>query len=300
MSNERYIAAIEISSSKIIGTVGRLLPDKSLEVIAVEQEKMTDCVRYGIIQNLEETYMRIARVIRNLEMRPVVAPRKIAGVYIGISGRSMRSIVSEVNMTLSDDTEITKEIVERLRQQALRSAIDSTLEVVDAVPRSFIVGNSTTLSPVGRIGNSISATFDLVVCRPELKRNIERTVVEKLNLPVLGYVVTPMATGYVILSTDEKRLGCMLVDMGAETTAVSLYRQGHLCYYATLPMGSRNITRDLTSLNILDEKAEEIKINSGNAMPSASGSSYNIDGVKISDVNSVIAARSEEIVENFV
>ena len=36
----------------------------------------------------------------------------------------------------------------------------------------------------------------------------------------------------MILTPEEKRLGCMLVDMGAETTTVSIYKEGHLVYFA--------------------------------------------------------------------
>ena len=60
MSEERYIAAIEISSSKILGAVGKTTGEGQLEVIAIEQDRGVDGVRYGIIQNLEETSLRVA------------------------------------------------------------------------------------------------------------------------------------------------------------------------------------------------------------------------------------------------
>ncbi len=74
--SERYIAAVEISSSKIIAAVGKTSGAGQLDVIAVEQENCVDGVRYGIIQNLEETALMTARIINRLEQRPGVAPRK--------------------------------------------------------------------------------------------------------------------------------------------------------------------------------------------------------------------------------
>lgn len=300
MSDERYIAAVEISSSKIIAAVGRTHGEGHLEVIAMEQEKNTDAVRYGIIQNLEETSVKVARVIDNLERRTGVAPKEIKGVFVGLSGRSVRSIPTEVSLHLPDDTEITEEVLARLRSDALRTAIDSSLEVVDAVPRIYRVGKTDTLTPIGNVGNFIQATYDLIVCRPELKRNLTRTLSDKLGLRIDGVVVTALAAGHLILSHDEKRLGCMFVDMGAETTTVTIYRKGCLAYFATLPMGSRNITRDITSLSILEEQAEEIKITSGNALPRDPASGLNLNGVKLSDVSNLVVARAEEIVANIV
>ncbi len=300
MTEDRYVAAIEISSSKIVAVVGKVRPDGQLCIIASEQEKGVESVRYGVIRNLEETSMRISRILSLLERKPAVAPRRITGLFVGLSGLSLRSIPTRVSINLPDDTEITDDIITRLLQQARSTAIDSSLEVMDAVPRSYTVGRLETTSPKGAVGDSISAEYDLVVCRPEIKNNLIRTVQDKLGKSIKGIVVTALASGQLILSAEEKRLGCMLVDMGGETTTVSIYKNGHLVYFATLPLGGRNITRDLTSLNILEERAEEIKITSGNAIPKETVSTLNYNGIRDADVSNIIVARSEEIVVNIL
>lgn len=299
--NERYIAAVEVSSSKIVAAIGKTKGNGMLDVIAVEHEATAEGgVRYGIIQNLEDTSTAVARLFARLEQRQNISPRKIKGVIVGLGGRSLKNITKEVSMSLPEDTEIDDDILTRLREQALHSAIDNTLEVVDAVPKVFKVGNEETASPKGMVGNHISGFFDLIVCRPELKRNIRRSIVDKLKLEVDGFVVTAMATGHLILSPEEKRLGCMLVDMGAETTTVSIYRKGALHYFVTIPLGSRNISRDIASLGVVDAKAEEIKITSGNAISESNVPNLVINGLKLSDISNMVVARSEELVANII
>ncbi len=300
MSHERYVAAIEISSSKIIGAVGKTDGQGQLDVLAVEQEKGVESVRYGIIQNIEETSLRIGRILDRLQRRPAIAPRKITSLFVGMSGRSMRSVPTEVSLNLPEDTIVTDEILARLRKEALNAALDNTLDVVDAVPRIFKVGKTETTSPKGMTADSIKGVYDLVVCRPELQRNIRRVITDKLDLKIDSFVVTALASSHLILSSEEKRLGCMLVDMGAETTTVCIFKGGYLRYFATLPLGGRNITRDLTSLNLLEERAEDIKLTSGNALPRETASSINLNGLKFSDVSNIIVARSEEIVANVI
>ncbi|MCH5232124.1 MAG: cell division protein FtsA [Muribaculaceae bacterium] len=299
--SERYLAAIEVSSSKIIATVGKTRGMGYLDVIAVEQEPTVDGgVRYGIIQNLEEAATSIARVFNRLEQRSAVNPRKIKGVIVGLGGRSLKNITKEVSMNLPEDTEITEDIINKLKEQATNSAIDNTLEVIDAVPRIFKVGTSETSSPKGMVGNHISAIFDLIVCRPELKRNIRKTIADKLELRVDGFVVTAMATGHLILTQEEKMLGCMLVDMGAETTTVTIYQKGSLQYFATIPMGGKNISRDIASLGVVDSKAEEIKLSQANAMAGDDIPALEVNGLKLSDISNYVVARSEEIVANII
>lgn len=300
MNEARYVAAIELGSSKIAAAVGIMESDGRLDIIATEQENGVESVRYGILQNLEETSMRVSRVLDRLQRKPNVAPREITGLFVGLSGRSLRSIKTEVDINLADDTEITDDILKRLREQALVTAIDSSLEVVDAIPRFYVVGKLETRSPKGAIGSKIKAVYDLIVCRPELRRNIVRTISDKLGVKINGFIVTALSTAQVILSSEEKRLGCMLVDMGAETTTVTIFKEGSLRYFATLPLGGRNITRDITTLNVLEERAEDIKITMGNAMARDTSPSLNMNGIRMADVSNIIVARSEEIVANIV
>lgn len=300
MAKEKYIAALEISSSKVIGAVGIAGKSGQLEILAIEQEKSTDSVRYGQIQNIEETYNLSNYVLERLERRPDIAPREITGVYVGLSGRSLRSIPVDVSLSLPDDTDISEAIVDRLKTKALDADIDSSLEIVDAVPRIFKVGKTETHRPIGMMGNSISATYDLIVARPVIQSNLKRVIKDRLGLDLKGIVVTPLATSAIALSEQEKKLGCMLVDIGAETTSVTIYTRGNLVYYATLPLGGRNVTRDLMSLNELEEKAEEFKLNFGNAITPQVSSQEKIGRHRMSQISDLVVARSEEIVANIV
>lgn len=298
MDNERYVAAIEIGSSKIIAAIGRT-DGTQLDIIAAEQAVGSETVRFGIIQNAEEAATRIQAILDRLENRAEVSPRKIKRLYVGIAGRSMRSLCRETNLSLPDEaSEVTSEDLQALDRQARESAVDASLRVIDVRPRAWRVGNVTTQHPKGMIGSSVGATFDLIVCRSVLEQNLMRTISGKLGMEVADMVVAPIAAGHVLVSDQEKRLGCMLVDIGAETTTVVIYKNGHMSYFATLPLGGRNITLDLTSLKMLEERADEIKRVSGNAIAPDGKSSLTIDGVKMTDVNNIVSARAEEIAAN--
>ncbi len=298
MATDRYIAALEISSSKVIGAVGAVGKSGQLEILAVEQAKTIDSVRYGQILNIEETYNTINFVLECLERRPNISPREITGVYVGISGRSLRNIEKEVNMTLPDDTEITDSILETLKRKALDADIDNSLNIVDAIPRVFTVGREETHRPKGMMGSHISAIYDLIVARPVITNNLKRVIIDKLDLDLKGIVITPLATADIVLNEHEKKLGCMLVDIGAETTSVTIYNRGNLVYYATLPLGGRNITLDLKALNVIEDKAEELKVTFGHAIAPINPSQETVGPHKLSTISNYVVARAEEIVAN--
>lgn len=298
MDNERYVAAIEISSSKIIAAIGRT-DGTRLEIIAVEQLKGLETVRFGIIQNAEDAASRILTILDRLEARAEVQPHKISRVFLCIAGRSMRSITKETYLRLADESsEVTAEDMEALVRQANEAPIDSSLMIIDVQPRSWKVGNTFTSNPKSMIGPSVSCIFDLIVCRPVLHRNLMRTVSEKLGMEVASVVVTPLAVGHVLVSPEDKRLGCMLVDIGAETTTVMIFKNGHMAYFVTLPLGGRNITLDLTTLKMLEEQADEIKRVSGNAIAPEKKSHMAVDGHSMNDISNLVSARAEEIAAN--
>ena len=53
ISDKDFIVAIELGSSKISGIAGKKLPDGSIQILATATENATDCIRKGVIYNLD-------------------------------------------------------------------------------------------------------------------------------------------------------------------------------------------------------------------------------------------------------
>jgi cell division protein FtsA len=91
----------------------------------------------------------------------------------------------------------------------------------------------------------------------------------------------------------------MLVDMGAETTTVTIYKNKALIYLNTLPLGGRNLTRDvMNGLSVLEETAENVKKNINNPLDPNNVSNVVIEGVNARDAANFISARTGEIIAN--
>lgn len=295
---ERYIVAIEIGSSKIRGAVAVADEAGMVDVIAAEEEKLIDSVRYGCIQNVDVSNA-ISSVCERLEAYPRLKDSTITGVYVGVGGKSLSSKIVEVSTTLPAEMEITSQLIAELKSKA-ETMIDEGRDVVDVVPVRFMVDNKVQNNPVGSYGQLLGAKMAAVSCMPQIKRMLRRVLSERLGLKINGYIVRPLAEAEMALTDDERRLGCLFVDFGAETTTVSIYKNGTPIYLVTLPMGSRNITLDLTSLNYIEERAEEIKRISGNAMPQEGIRRPGADGIDYTEVNNYVHARAAEIVQNIL
>ena len=293
MEKNQYIVALEIGSSKIVGAIAEKTSAGYLSVKYLQEERHLNSVRYGIVQNVENIKSSINRILKNLEG---MVDGRVTQVYMGVSGRSLHSILSEVNRSVGSTEPITHELIDRIIHEATSTPIRNH-DTVDIVPRAYYVDKQETLNPVGTFGSSIKIKVNLIVAKPALKLNLNRLMT--FGIPVKDYIVTPLAVAEQILSDSDRELGCMLVDMGAETTTVSIYKNGSLIFLNTLPLGGRNLTRDvMTGLSVLEETAENIKKNINNPLDPSNVSNVNIEGVSAREASNYIAARTGEIIAN--
>ena len=293
MEKKQHIVALEIGSSKIVAAIAEKTPAGFLSVKHLQEEKHLNSVRYGIVQNVENIKSIINRLLTNLAS---MVDGRITQVYMGVSGRSLHSIMSEVKRSVGSTEPITNELIERIIKDATSTPIRNH-ETVDVVPRAYYVDKVATPNPVGQFGSSIKIDVNLIVAKQQLMLNLNRLMT--FGIPVKDFIVTPLAVGKQILNDSDRELGCMLVDMGAETTTVTIYKNKALIYLNTLPLGGRNLTRDImTGLNKLEETCESVKKNINNPLDPSHVSSVTIEDIPAREAANYISARTGEIIAN--
>lgn len=303
MQLKEFIAAIDLGTSKIVGVIGTKDVMGSITIHALEKEDSEGCIKRGCIQNVDEAASKVKRLIVKLENR---IKTKIGKVYFNIGGQSLQSVEHKVMRQLNEDTPITDEIINSLKNESMNFSVPGK-EIFEIVPAEYLIDGRKVEQPVGVYGSEIEATHLLIVGRPALLKNLKR-VEEKVGMPLAGVMVTPLAASSVVLSEADKRLGAVLVDFGAATTTVSVYAEGFLRNLTVIPLGGSVITRDISSLQFLEKDAEDLKIHHGNASPNLEDTEdrvlkQNQGGVDSPDIqlrklHQVILCRTEEIIEN--
>ena len=295
-TTQQHIVAIEIGSSKIKGAVGIIDSDNHLSVKAIEEgHQNPNYVRYGYVQNVKEVANELDKVIAKLNAS--IAPARITSAYISVGGRSMKTTPTTLTHSLPGRMEVTHDMVQQLLNQAKPFSPDR--EILDVEPVEFLLdGKSQGGNPEGFLCKEIGCKANLVTCRSQLLNNLSLAITDKLGIRINGYVVRPTALADLVVSADERRLGAVLVDFGAETTTVAIYKGGSLRYLATIPLGSRHITRDIMNLPCTEEQAEQLKRTVGNANSFTVQRSNIIGEIDNTELNNYVSARVGEIVSN--
>lgn len=296
-----FVVAVEIGSSEITGVVAKRHNGKT-SVVAAESTKSTNSVRYGRIFNVQDVSTRVKEILQRLENNSAMAGRKITKVFFNLGGRSLTTVHATGAFELPDEIEITSEAMERLKRDAVMG-LSTDKEILDAVPRKFFVNNKEVDNLVGTFGRSIRGDFTVIVCAHDNKRNLQRLKLDSTEGESAGrtlervYMLRPLIEADMVLTPSDRELGCVLLDVGAETTTMSIYKENALQYISTLPLGSRNITRDLmTALSITEDRAELLKFSHAAAAAETSGNTE-IDPQQ-REINNFVHARVGELIAN--
>ena len=302
MAATDFIVAIELGSTEITGIAGKKNADGSLNILAYASEKSADCIKKGVIYNLDKTTQKITSVIKELENKLQAGIKK---VYIGVGGLSLRSIRNTESRQLGDDTRISQAIIDSMMQNNLDIPL-LDYEILAVEPQEYKIGNNLLTEPVGTTANGIEGNYLNIIARPSVKQNI-RQCLSHTGYDIAGFIISPMATADAVLTTNEKRSGCALIDFGADTTTVSVYKNNILRHVCVIPLGGNNITKDITSKQIEEDDAELIKLRYASAYTEhkegeeVQDSELTIDGkftIQSRTLEDIVEARVNEILNN--
>ncbi|MCR4765162.1 MAG: cell division protein FtsA [Bacteroidaceae bacterium] len=301
MATSEFIAAIELGSSKISGIAGKHDTDGSISVLAFAQEDASQFVHKGVIFNIDKAASALNDIIIKLETQ--LRNSTIAKVYVGVGGKSLRTVENQVSRTVTGEEKISEELVFSISDENLAFPYDD-FDILDVEPQEYKIDNRLVADPVGVAGKDITAHFLNIVAKKMMKKNLELSL-QQGRVKVAEILVAPKALANAIVSESDRRLGCALVDLGAETTTVSIYKNNILRYLTVIPLGSENITQDIASLQIADEDAQQFKLQYGDALAIEEDIDKNEEyvlenGHTISKelLCDIVSARAEEILAN--
>ena len=304
-ANEPIIVAVELGTSRISGIAGKK-KDGSFQILAYAEEQTTACIKRGLVYNVEKTTNSIRKVV---EMLSQTLGQKVYRVYVGIGGQSVRSIRKKVPRNMLEQTSITAAHIEELRKESMDINIPD-YELLENIPQGYIIDSSPTDDPQGVYGSNIEGEFLNIVARKQLRGNIQ-TCFNNVGIEIAGTKLSPIELAKNVLTEHEKRAGCAMVDLGAGTTTVVVYKQNIIRYLVTVPIGFNNIIDDLkTLLQIEDKEATDVLIKFGNAYidPEEDVSDMLKEKYKTSNgnmksvigIHEIIHARLTEIIANAV
>ena len=295
MIQTNYIVAIELSSSKVTGAVG-IETINGIKIIATASTLVDGYISKGVVRNVDKTSEAIADIINRLEHDLTDNDGKeitIKRAYVSLAGLTMHSIQSKVTRTFDTYTKISAETISEmeLENDALFQVPDGYSKV-HVITQEYKVDGKTDHNPIGAPAMAIEGRYLNIVIKKQFLEQLNESF-EQVDTVITDSFVAACMDADILLTKDARRNGCALVNIGAETTTVSIYNNDNLCMLKVLPLGSNNITRDLCAEQISYDAAEVIKITRGYKSQASE-----TEPISNETANNIIRARTGEILQN--
>jgi len=300
MAAKEFIVAIELGSSKMTGIAGQKNLDGSITVLAVVKEDSSSFIRKGVVYNIDKTAQALTNIIKKLTTQ---LKTEITQVYVGVGGQSIRSVRNVITKDLPNDTIITQDMVIEL-MDSNRNMRYPEQEILDAAVQEYKVDAQYQIDPVGIQATHIEGNFLNILQRRAFYKSLNNCFATA-NINVAELYLAPLALADSVLTEAEKRSGCALVDIGADTTTVSVFSKNILRHLAVIPLGSNNITKDIATLQMEEKDAERMKLKYANAFTDNNeidnNMKFSIDSERQIECRrfiEIVEGRLEEIIEN--
>lgn len=265
-TEEKYIVALDIGTSKVCVLVGEINDRNLIEIIGKGTSPMKG-TRRGNIINLDQAVDAVKKAVDEAE---VMAGLQIESVYVGVAGDHIRSVNSRgVVSVMGKHKEIGRDDIDRVIEASKSINIPAELELLHVIPREFVVdGQDGIHDPLGMTATRLEANVHIVTGARTHDQNI-LTAVNKAGIAVQELVLEQLAAAEAVLTQDEREMGVLLMDIGAGTTDYAVFLEGNVVHTNVLPVGAGHFTSDISVvLRTPMEDAERIKKRYGCALAS--------------------------------
>ena len=264
MAKSTFYVGLEIGTSKICVVVGEAKSDGAIKILGVGQAPSRG-VRKGEIIDFETAQTCLHDALVRAEDRSDVM---IQNVFLAVTGSHIESLNNRGTITLPDDQgEINEEDLEEVKEIARDVAIPQQNVFLHSIIRHYFVdGQEKVLNPVGMLGKRLEADYHII---HGIRTRIQNTIrcVREIDLEVEDVVFGPIASAQVVLNTDSKKRGALVIDIGGGTSDYVLYADGAVAQSGSLGVGGDHITNDISLvLKIPLSKAEKLKVEEGSAV----------------------------------
>ncbi len=274
MRKEKVVVGLDVGTTKVVALVGNTI-DGMIEIIGMGKSE-SHGLEKGVVVDIGRTISSIRKAVEEAEN---MADVKIDSVYVGIAGKHITSINNSGTVSINrPDRIIAEDDVRRVVETAQAIQIPPESEMIHVIPRQYIVdGQDGITDPVGMTGTRLEVDVHIVTGSITAVHNLVRCV-ESLGIGIKQIVLEPIASSLAVLSSAEKELGVILMDVGGGTTDISVFRGGDIWFSKVIPIAGEHITNDITvGLQTPIEEAELVKKMHGTALVDSVGEDDKIE-----------------------
>ena len=265
MIGNDYLVAVDIGTSKIAVLVAAEAKEgnfKKVALVKVPNEGM----KAGTIEDVNAVARCLTSAIQEAEKLSNLTIKK---AFVNITHRDIQSYNKndkvpkspEMSAVTENDLAAATQVASKIEDK------DGNSEVLHVFPRNYELDEDHNVrNPLGMHTSELRIESHVVTIPSDARKALQ-TVMNKAGVQIDRMVVNHIAASELTLTTDEKEVGTILLDIGSGVTDIAVYSDGVITYTATVPVGGFLFSNDVSmAFSIPFKEAEEIKITKGSCV----------------------------------
>lgn len=250
---KKIYTAIDIGSDTIKFVVGEYFKNK-LNILATYEQKAKG-IRKGLIVDPNLAINSIKDGIKEINNNLGIDIKK---VIVGVPSYNAKFMFVTSKIEITGDA-ITTDDVNNLIKASVYSKVEQDYELITVLPLTFLIDGEKETKVVGKTGNKLEIK-GIMISAPKKNVYSVLSVMEGAGLEVVDITVSALGDYYEVRNNNlDKNIGA-IINLGHETTNVSVFSRGKLMNTETIQLGGINVDKDLAymfNINVFD--AREIK-----------------------------------------
>lgn len=261
--SRQIITGLDIGTSSLRVVVCEIKKGDSVPTILAMVRKNSRGLRRGYIINFDEAAESVRAALADAER---VVQQKIRKVTLGIGGATLESKLVDGGVAVSrPDAEINELEINRAIEAAEAVLPDAkNKQILHRIPIAFKLDGKRILGrPEGLRGSKLEVKTLFVTYSSQHLKDLVKAV-EDAGVIIDDIVASPLAASFSTLTKLQKVSGCVLINIGSQTTSLAIFEEGLPISIQVFPLGSTDITNDIAlGFRIPLEDAERIKKGEG-------------------------------------
>lgn len=261
MKSNQFVA-VDLGSSQITVLAAEVQDDNAVRVLS-DESKPSDDIRYGIVEQASAAAYKVNETIKLLHNSAKIPD--IRKVSTAIGAKSMKQLPYSVTRYVGETKIVSADLTQSMKDEARRRISFPNQIVYDVIPSYYDLDGKSINDPVGQKGLQIIGYYSVIIGNEIIKMKLDdcfvRTGIELEQVPL-----TVEALSTAVLEDRDRNEGCALINFGATTSTLAIYQKGSLQRMLVVPLGGKNITKDIQDLGISEDHAERLKCIKGSAL----------------------------------
>ena len=257
---ENLLAVIHLSATAVYVVIGDVVAANDIRIKGVGEVKTED-FQQGQIKHFDRLKSSIRQAVVDAEE---MANCRIHSVWLTLATPELESENGFGAVNISDGTIETQHIVNAL-STAKASVLPNTHYLMHHCQQGIFIDDKEQMvdDAIGMHANKLTVMYHLMMMPVASRQNIQK-LIQACDISIDHMLFDAVSSAEYSLMPEEREQGVCLIDIGASTTSICVYRENKLIFTHCIADGGNKVTMDISAeLGITMMEAEKLKLLKG-------------------------------------